>query len=244
MLARSRYFILTLRVLIFFIILSLLTVFTWWLTHSKQMQIREISCKSNFTPCQNEFIIAEAMRAKGQNILRYDTKSLKQTLLLGNFSLAEVTISKDIFAGKLALSLFTKPPVLALSANGLPDRFVLIDQDFRILDFRVTDPHLPTLSVPSLTNLQIGQSITSSYIKPLQLVKLLSESFNTSQIYTLLNSTTLIMELDQFQVLLNPEEDQTKQVEALQAIVVDSTINKEAYKQIDMRFSKPVLRQN
>lgn len=238
---KSKYLLITAEYIVPFLISFTIIFFGYLAMYSDLFKIHDIDCQLDFETCQNESLLAEIEKYKGQNIFKFQSNILSARLLSGDFTIREANIKK-ILPNNLVVELQSVYPVVALKLQD-DDRWVVMDSSFRVITTRTTDPNVPTLIITNAVTLSLGKPPDDpNLLASLSLTKRLSDSLASLKSIKQVDKSTLELALDSgVKVLMSSQKDEIVQIRALQAILSEATISK-GVKIIDVRFSQPVLR--
>ncbi|MFZ2199178.1 MAG: cell division protein FtsQ/DivIB [Microgenomates group bacterium] len=238
---KSKYLVFTTQYIVPCII-CLLIIFGFYLTfYSNLFVITDISCNLDFMPCDNPAILAELDKLKDQNIFTLKTTSVSSKFTSGDFTIRGSQITKEL-PGKLKVELESVYPVVALKIKDV-STWVALDDKYRVITQRDSDPNVPTVIVSGPLTLALGKPITSpDLLNALNLTRRLFEQLPSIKSITLVDENRLDVLLDNGKIaILTPKKDVPYQLRSLQAILQEVTIS-EGVRIIDVRFSQPVLR--
>ncbi|MEI6690441.1 MAG: FtsQ-type POTRA domain-containing protein [bacterium] len=243
MLAQSKYQKITMDVIIPILVLIFLGVWVWIVLYSQIFSIKQVDCIADYKPCQNENLMAEVEKAKGQNIFLYKTESLSAKLKQSNYMIKAVEIAKQL-PGTMTVSTQSINPSVAVAVVGVDNSFVICDPDGRVINVVNSSPNVPIVLVQDIPQIHVGQLIQDeSIVNALKIALNLRDSNLKYSSISLVDSTTISIRLESgISALLATSKSASLQVAALQAILTDSTIKKESYHTIDVRFAQPVIR--
>lgn len=240
--SRSKYLVLTTDYLIpLIIILSALT--TYLLSfHTPLFAIKAVICTLDYEPCQNQSVIAELDKSKGENLLTLNTLELETRLLSGEYTTRSVELSRS-FPSTLRVDLLSTYPVIALQLSDNKDKWIALDSRNRVITVTNNDPNVPTVTLDSTPPFRLGEQVLdSNVVQVIELALEISSELSTVDTIHLGLDSTVTLELTSgVTALLTTTKDFLDQIYALQAILADSSILKE-YKIVDVRFSRPVLK--
>lgn len=244
MLAKAKYVKITLDIILPILAIIVIGFVAWGVLFSPLLAIRGIECLADYKPCQNENVVVELSKSKGENLLRFDEGPVINRLKSGDFMLQTVTI-KRVLPGKLIVETFSVNPETAVQLSQEPNTWVVCDKDARVIKVTGDNPNVPTVTVEQLGVVRIGAKLQDPGLpEALALATKLRDHNLVAKRLFLVDQTTVAASLELTTVLFTTTRDAGQQVQALQAILADSTIKEEKYKTIDLRFAQPILRQN
>lgn len=241
MYVRSKYLVFTVDYLVpTFIILAVLTLF-YLVLYSPIFKIKEVSCQLDYLVCDNQIILAELDKLKGQNIFTLSKDKVTARLTSGDFTIRQATLTKEL-PGKVILDLQSVYPVAALQILGNPT-WVILDQQLRVIGSRDSDPNVPTIIVPGPLSLTVGKPPSDDLIiQSIQLARRLADELFSIKSITLVDADTIELTLSDGRIaILTPKKDTSAQLVTLQIILRDDKIV-QGINTIDVRFARPVLR--
>lgn len=241
MYVRSKYLVFTVDYLVpTFIILAVLTL-AYLLLYSPFFKIKEISCQLDYLVCDNQTILVELDKLKGQNIFTLSKDKVTSRLTSGDFTIRQATLTKEL-PGKVILDLQSVYPVVALQILGNPT-WVILDQQLRVIGSRESDPNVPTIIVPGPLNLIVGKPPSDDLIiQSIRLARRLADELFSLKSITLVDQDTIELSLSDGRIaILTPKKDTSAQLRSLQIILRDDKIV-QGINTIDVRFERPVLR--
>jgi hypothetical protein len=245
MLARSKYLLITSDIIIPIISLLIFGFLVWIVFFSSIFQVNQVICLYDYKPCENENLLVEADRLKGTNIFWFQPEEFEQLVLQGDYLVREVNVTKEL-PQTLTISLFSVYPTVALQLDRVEDKWVVFDHTLRVIKIVEQEPNVPLVIVKSLDPVHLGQKLTiTSYNLALAFVQELSRSsLGLTTLYLVDENTFAVYLEGGAQALLTPERESSTQIYTLQAILQDDTIKKDSRTILDLRFSKPIIRQN
>ncbi len=239
--SKSKYLVFTadyiVPTLIIISVLATAYVALW----SNVFKVKEIGCTIDFEPCEDLNVIAELEKLKGENIFSFSSKQISSKLTSGDFTIRKVNISKQLPA-TLSAELESVYPVVAIQVVG-DTTWVVIDQKYRFIGTRTSDPNVPTVLVTGPIEVVLGQVPRDQLLKDaIKMTLTIAEELFTVKTLTLIDADTveLVLEND-IKAIFTPKKDTLDQLELLQLVLSDDTIT-EGVNIIDVRFSQPVLR--
>lgn len=237
---RSRYLVITLDYLAPLLLVAG-SLLTWWLVfYSPIFAVKKIDCELDFDPCQNPHILTELDKYLGMNLLRFNSAQLKSRLTGADFTIRQVEIGQSL-PGTLLVSLQSVYPTVAARLKNQA-QWVYFDDRLRVIGQKSSDPNVPTLVLPELRELVVGEIPTQpDLIYALKLTRRLAEEINDISSVELSDSTIILTLPNGRRALLSVSGDETIQIHALQSILQNDTILT-GVATIDVRFSQPVLR--
>lgn len=239
--SRTKYLVFTVDYLIpTFIIFSVLTL-AYLAIYSSIFKINELPCRLDYLPCDNEAVLAELNKLKGQNIFTLKTDPISAKLTSGDYTIRSAEFTKQL-PNIMNVELLSVYPHVALQVQGDPG-WVVLDQKLRVIATRDTDPNVPTLVVLGPLTLSVGVSPSDELItRSLVLTRKLFDELSSIKSITLVDEDTIKLNLSNGKVaILTPKKDVTRQLQTLQAVLSDVTILT-GVSTIDVRFGRPVLR--
>lgn len=203
----------------------------------KLFLVKNIECKNQYGPCTDKDS-EKTNEAENQSIFFLNIRNLKEKLE-SDFTNQEVYIHK-IFPDKLQVIIEKRKPYVGLGKDKLNGIF-LVSKDGTVLALE-KDVGLPTLILDSnYPNPVVGLKIGEKEIKAARLLYLTHKARGALQ--GILKKEDLETDLpDGTKVFYTLDQDPEILVGALQLIFAQDKIQNELPKEIDLRYSKPVLR--
>lgn len=245
MLAKSRYLVFTLDFLLPMFTLLGIAGGMWVLLYSPLLAISEIICTADYQPCTNAAVIAEIDKVRGSNIFRYNDSSLKAKLLSGDYMAQEISTTK-ILPNKLMVELSSINPSFALQLEG-GNTWIVCDATGKVIGERAVDPNVPVIITSHLPAIKVGSLLPDEELLHTgQMALSLRDANITFKQITLKPDSILELSLTSglLVIMTTAVPDLTPQITALQQTLTDSTIKKEGYDSLDVRFAQPILKQN
>ena len=238
---RSKYLVFTADYILPLIIIIFVCSSIYIALYSQVFKLKDISCQLDFEPCENIVLVAELDKLKGQNIFKLKTDSVSQKLVSGDYTIREAVFAKSL-PNKLSVDLHSVYPVVALKIKDL-DTWVALDDKYRVIKERSTDPNVPTVIVTGPLTLALGKPVADPVIKEaLVMTTRLFEQLKAIKSVTLVDENRVDVLLENGKIaVLTPKKDEAVQIMTLQVILQEATISK-GVRTIDVRFSQPVLR--
>jgi hypothetical protein len=238
---RSKYLVLTTDYILPLLIIISVLFTIYALLYSELFNVVNISCKLDFEPCENSVVMAELDKLKGQNIIKLKTDRISQKLTSGDYTIREAIFTKSL-PNNLSVDLHSVYPVVALKVQNL-DTWIALDDKYRVIKERSTDPNVPTVIVIGPLTLALGKPIADPLLQDtLSMTRRLFEQLPSIKSVTLVDENRIDVLLDSGKTaVLTPKKDEAIQLRSLQAILQEVTISK-GVRTIDVRFSQPVLR--
>lgn len=246
MLSKSRYLTFTLDVILPILVLIAMGFGVWVVLYSHVFAIKQVVCQSDFRPCENGAVVAEANKELGNNIFRYDGDSLKAKLMSGDYMLSGVTITKHL-PGTLEVELVSVNPSFALVLTTDNSSYVVCDQAGRVIGTRAEDPNVPLVQTTYLPVLRIGQVIPDQDLLQAGKLALALRQINIQATDLTLGEdglVTLHLPSGLKVIMTTKSEGIDKELDTLQQALSDTTIKQEGKKTLDLRFAQPILKQN
>lgn len=245
MLAKSKYWKVTSEIILPLLAIISLAGLFWAVFFSPLFTIKQVICVADWKPCENENILTELQRAKGANLFLYDSSPLTNKLKANNFLVKEVIVTKEL-PDRLVVTTQSVNPSAAVRVSSVDSTWIVCDEQGRVI--RVTDanPNVPTVVVEHLPTVRVGQPIDDqNIIQALKVAIVLRGSNLHYSDLALVDSMTIAVKLESgVSALLTTDKDIDPQVKALQQVLSDSTIKKESYNTIDVRFGGAIIRKN
>lgn len=239
---KSKYLVFTTDYFMPFLIILGVIIGGYLLRYSPIFNVTTIDCQLDYQVCENRGVLAELDKLKGLNIFVVSGKDIATKLTSGDFTIREVTMRKSL-PGNLKFEIHSVYPTVAIQVEGNLDSWLVMDDQFRVIGPRSSDPNVPTLIVNNPLTLTIGKPPTDQAIlDALNLTKILKQESFTYQSLTLIDSDTIELTLENNRrAIFTLNKDILPQLRALQTILSDATILV-GVATIDVRFSQPVLR--
>lgn len=220
-------------------------ILAWFLVFkTNYFAISNIYCRQLDYECQNKHLLSELEKYRGRHIITTNTSELEAKILAGEKTINSATITRKL-PSTLIVEIIPTNPAVSLQVNNNLDYWIVLDDQFRVIQVSGSDPNLPTIIVPSLVDVQVGQQLDQGNIsQALKFLLELTKLFvHTSTVE--LDSPTVILTLENGIIAyLTIEKDTDKQVYTLQSILTDDTIISEGVHTIDVRFAQPVIKSN
>ncbi len=238
---RSKYLVFTADILAPLAVCLFVIVVVTFCLNSSYFAVNTVECALDYQPCQNESLLVELDKMKGQNIFTLDKAHLIARLTSGDFTIREASIKQEL-PSTVVVDLQSVYPVVALQVRGLTS-WITLDHKYRAIRELSVDPNVPTVVVSGPLTVKIGKPVEGdSILKTLDLALNLARELLSFKSLTLVDENTIeLVLLDGTRGLFTPQKDEQAQLRILQAILVDDTIEKKGHI-IDVRFSQPVLR--
>lgn len=239
---KSKYLVFTLDYLMPFLITLAVIAGGYLLRFSPIFSVTTIDCQLDYQSCENPGVLAELDKLKGQNIFIVSAKEIADKLTSGDFTIRAVTMRKAL-PGILKFELHSVYPTVAIQVAGNPDTWVVLDDQFRVVGPKTSNPNVPTVIINSPLTLTIGQPpAEGSVLETLKITKIFKQESFSYLSLTLTDPDTIELVLpSQKKAVFTLKKDILPQLRALQTILTDATIL-EGVGTIDVRFSQPVLR--
>ena len=240
--SQSKYFVFTIEYLIPLCITVLVCLLLYLSFISSLFQIKSIECYLDLKPCENPHLLADLAHLKGQNIFLVDPPALIKRLTRGDYQIRNGQVTKNL-PGMLTLNLNSVYPILALQVGGDSD-FATIDSQYRVIQFTSTFPNVPIISLSKPASLTVSQVITDEQLlSQLRLTYSLVQSVPGIKSISILDQNITIILNDGLLALFTSQRDLEDQISALQGLRQDGTII-QGVREIDLRFSQPILRKD
>lgn len=185
---------------------------------------------------------------KGTNILFINLKSVEKTLTLNN---PEIQIEKieKIFPDKLIIRLIELEPVASLKLN---QGYAILDSGARVLKKSKNPTNLPSINFyQKFDYLQVTPGVTLDYkelLTALSLLKICQELNLTVDSIDISGLSMIVFNLQDRRtqaqtkkILFTSEKDIQKQSFELETIIRQFKVEAKEFKQLDLRFDKPVV---
>lgn len=240
---RSKYLVLTTEYVIPLIIIAV-AISSWFIaTQTPVLSIRSISCIRDEAPCQDVSILSELDTYMGTNLLNLPEDQIRTTIIEGSRTVKTVEIIRRI-PNSVQIILESTDPVVALKVESQFSKWVILDDNLRVIRVQSDDPSLPTVLANQTQEVQIGQRIDSERVqRALELALEISQQFFTVQSISLEGDTVVLLLPDNRKALITTRKQTYDQLIILQAILADDTILQSTnYNTIDVRFDQPVLK--
>lgn len=221
-------------ILFFFIIGSVILIF-----QTNLLKISETSCKTQYGPCDpnDEKIIS---KIQGQSLFFADTGNLAKEL--GNdFKNRNIFVQK-IFPKRISVFVEKRKPQVAfkLSDSQTPGFFV-VDEDGVVLG-RVSNTPLPTITLNNKDDtLVVGEHLTTREKNAANFVYMTFRSRGQASGFVENDFVSVVIE-EGITVYYPLDGEPAVSVGALQLILNRSKIDDRLPKEVDLRYSNPVLR--
>lgn len=238
---RSKYIVFTADYILPTLICLAILAIGYFSLYSAYFKISHISCSLDYLDCNDQSILAELDKLKGQNIFTLNSSPLIKRLTSGDYTIREVVMHKEL-PGSLKFELQSVYPVVALSVVG-DQHWIVLDEKYRVIGSRDIDPNVPTVILSGPLTLTFGQPPSDPVIlQTLTLATKLATELPSVKTLALENGDTIRLTLASgVQAFLTPKKDIQTQLKALQAVLSDATITT-GITSIDVRFARPVLR--
>lgn len=237
---RSRYLVLTSQVL-YPLTIVIAALVCWWLFFGSSIfALNKFDCVLDFEPCQNQNIIAEINKYKGQNLFLFKGDKLKSRLMSADYTIRSVNLTLHL-PNSLTVSMESVYPVVAATVEG-GKSWVVFDSNNRVIAVRDRDPNVPVVVTREIPLIVIGEKLNSDPLNhALELAKNLSHELpQVKQIQ--LDGDNLNLTLDGGKhAIITTTKDEHDQIRSLQAVLSNATILT-GVSTIDVRFTQPVLR--
>lgn len=240
--AKSKYFVLTADFLIPLLLIVLAIAGYVAAFHTQLFALTNITCQLDYQPCDNPSVLAELDNYRGQNLLNFDQEYLRNRLLSGDFTIRELELTREL-PSTLKVDLLSTYPVVALQSRDDQLHWISLDERFRVIGVRETDPNVPTLTISSVPPFQLGGTFADPLINStLELALDLTSEISSVKTIELTSDSTITLTLDNgVEVLFTTEHDQQAQLLTLQSLLQNEEIIS-TYHTIDVRYSQPVLK--
>lgn len=237
----SKYLVFTADYLVPTFICLAIILLGYFVLYSPFFKISSVACSTDYQDCESPSVIAELDKLKGQNIFTLKPTKISERLTSGDFTIREISLTKEL-PGTVKIDLQSVYPVVALQVVG-DSSWIVLDEDFRVIGTRGSDPNVPTVIVPGPITLMVGKIPQDQLlIETLTLARHLSDELFMVKTISLIDQDTIELVLSSgIKALLTPKKDELVQLRALQVVLSDATITSEV-KTIDVRFNQPVLR--
>lgn len=201
-------------------------------------KIKKINCQINQTECSSE-IKDQFSKILGQNILLVDLAQ-EATIIAENYPLwHKFKIDKKLPETLLVEIQIPQPRVAVSEPQG--KLFYLVDDFGQLVDQKDFNPGLPQIYADNIPHAAPGQALLVLHLEEgLELIKWLTE-FRLSFTYLQIKNDHLLCQLKNFQAIFSPQGDLQEQVTSLQLIINEGRIREGNFKQLDLRFEKPVI---
>jgi len=209
-----------------------------WIVSQKPLTIAQVECKVEDRRCE-EMGIKVPERLFSYSLLSLDKESISQEMLLTYPNLLQVKVTTAL-PGKVTILLQARIPI-ALLEDKQGYRY-LVDENGKVFAIGSAEV-LPLIKTEEAV--AVGEVVTSpSLTAALNLLSTLHQSLTSVMSITVHSFENLEVRLNSGEVaLFSAERDITKQVDALQFILQNSTIS-EDIEHIDLRFDNPVVKSN
>lgn len=222
-----------LAVLFLFILGSVIVIFK-----TNLLKISEVGCKTQYGYCDpnDEKVLS---KIQGQNLFFAGTDSLTNELAQ-DFRNRNIFIQK-VFPTKLSVFLEKRKPQVAFKLTD-PQKpgFFVADEDGVVLG-KVTETPLPTITLKNGDTLVVGESLTAREKNAANLVYLTFRSRGRAM-GELEDDFVKVYIEDDIAIYYPLDGDPNVLVGALQLILTRSKIDNQLPKEVDLRYSNPVLR--
>lgn len=238
---RSKYLVLTTNYLLPIAVVVAVIAMAYFTLYSRFFQINTITCTLDYGDCSDPAVLAELDKLKGQNIFTFSPDHLSTRLTSGDFTIRQAKFTKQLPA-HVMVELRSVYPVVALQVLG-DHNWVVLDQDFRVIAKRISDPNVPTVLLNSPLTLTVSKPPSDqTVIDTLKLARRLADELFVVKTIFLRDQDTIELTLaDGRLALFTPKKDELVQLRTLQTILADATIST-GVRIIDVRFASPVLR--
>lgn len=236
----SKYLVITSDYVLPGLIIIAVFALIWLCFYSNFFKIARIECQIDYLPCENTSLETEIAKVEGVNIFRLDEKALKTKILSGEYTIRAVELKKFL-PNRLLVSMQSVYPSLAVMQLG-DNRYVTLDDKYRIISIREQNPNIATVVVPSLPVLQVGQILSSELNPVFKLTQRVTEQIPGVVSLTLRSDRAVVVTIDKnMQIVMSTQIDLDSQIRLLQAVLRDSTITK-GKSEVDVRFAQPILK--
>ncbi len=238
---RSKYFVVTRDIVvpILIIVSCLLTLYALW--QGPFFRIQQIHCELDYEPCQNQSLLAELEKYRGQNLIFFESSLVKKRLTSGDFTIRDVTVTRTLPA-ELRVSCISVYPTVALSVRGGESRYLLFDEKLRAIKETSTDPHVPILLVDTPPVATLGAVLADQKTSAaLTYTRHLFDGLADVRAVYQQNDTLKISLKSGMTAIMTTAKDLDAQLSALQAVLTGVTMPT-GTKTIDVRFAQPVLK--
>ncbi len=239
---KSKYLVLTADYFMPFLIILGVIIGGYLMRYSPVFSVVTIECTLDYQICENRGVLAELDKLKGSNIFVVSDREIVKTLTSGDFTIREVTMRKSL-PGTLKFELHSVYPVVAIQVEGNPNSWLVMDDQFRVIGQRQTDPNVPTVIIDSPLTLTLGKPPTDpSILESLNVTKIFKQESFAYKSLSLRDLETIQLVLPNDKIaLFTLNKEILPQLRALQTILADATILS-GVGTIDVRFSQPVLK--
>ena len=238
---RSKYLVFTTDYLLPLSIGLAVLAMAYFVLYSRFFQITTVTCSLDYGDCTDPAVLAELDKLKGQNIFTFSPERLSIRLTSGDFTIRQAKFIKQL-PGLITVELRSVYRVVAIQVIG-DHSWVVLDQDFRVIAKRVSDPNVPTVRLSSPLTLTLSKPPPDQVvIDTLKLARRLADELFVVKTIFLRDEDTIELTLaDGRLALFTPKKDELVQLKTLQTILADATIAT-GVRIIDVRFASPVLR--
>lgn len=220
------------RIIVVVTLLGVLVTFS----QSRFFDITNFTCKSQYGPCTAEEI-SSLEKFKGGNMVMFNTKPVVDKLK-HDFMNRKVVVQK-VFPNTIIVTLEKRKAVVAFATLS-GDGYFLLDRDGVVVEF-VKTTNLPYISAPELPGLVVGHEAEDKFRRAASITYLVFRSQGVKQVK--LENSTIVAQLQSgLRVIFPLEGDPQVLMGALQLILARSRMMDKLPKEIDLRYSKPVLR--
>lgn len=239
---KSKYFVAGLEYGLPVLVILLVSLLIWIIFFSSFFQLTKLECYQDFEPCQNQNVLAEIDKLRGQNIFLFQPATVLRHLTSGDYLIRNGQLER-ILPGSLILHLQSVYPVLALRVLG-NERFATLDSQLRVIRFTTSDPNVPIVQFDTPLTLTLSQPIADQNITQiLQKSLIIAQAMPGIKIITVKGDDLTLTLTPAPQAILTTHRDIDSQINALRSVLSDATIT-EGVAIIDVRFGQPILRNN
>ena len=210
-----------------------------WVVFSDLFRIQTILCRHGDRPCSDS-VEAELLTLKGKSILTFRPDSLEQTLKNTDISVNQVTVHPRL-PHTLEVSLSARGSTVAL-AQSSESASLLVDEYLTPFKLENNPQTKPQIVSPRVVNLFLGEQIVDPILlSAIRLFHTLNDFFVSFKFIQAFDDRLQLVLKDNTLVLFPLTDNFVPSVTSLQLILQGATIDPKP-SQIDLQFSKPVLR--
>lgn len=238
---QTKYFVFTSQALKLICLFLIVAAAIFYSLMSDFFKIKRIICQFNQTECLSK-IGNKFTFLLNKNILLLNLSQETEKLKKENPYWQNLKITKKLPHQLLVEIQSFQPKAVVKENKEEKKEFYLVDNQGNFLGKKETNPGLPLILVnSSLASSVLGEPIAAPNLtKALELIALL-ENYRFGFEALESEEEKIIAQLVNFLVIFSPRHDLQKQVASLQLIINESKIKKREFRQIDLRFEKPVI---
>lgn len=238
---KSRYFVLTADFIIPVLIILLVIASLLFITRGRLFAIKTVDCLRDYQPCTDNHLLTELDKLKGANLFTFNKSELRTRILENNKTIENVEVTSSL-PNKVSVNLISSSPSVALQLKDNSTVWVVLDQEFRVIAVRESDPNVPTVKVSTMEEISIGNPITSKETQgALEVALSIKNNFIQAETISLTDDVITLDLTEGKTALLSSKADIAEQLITLQAILADDTISESA-SLIDVRYTQPVIK--